>query len=228
MRTQLFSLISTIRVVGLAIAAFAMWLFATLAEDVLDKETHALDTAILLALQRIHTPLLDQVMEGITFLGEPDVLLVVSLLLGGILLWRNHRSQATILAIAGVGAVGLNYWLKILFARDRPALWDRVIDVRFYSFPSGHAMISFAIYGAIAYLAITHYPRWRWLIITFTSLLILAIGFSRLYFGVHWPTDIVAGYTAGLIWLIACIFSREVWRTYRGLEQSPTEQMKSS
>ncbi|NES98777.1 MAG: phosphatase PAP2 family protein [Desertifilum sp. SIO1I2] len=223
MRTRLLSLISTIRVVGLAIAAFAMWLFATLAEDVLDKETHALDTAILLALQRIHTPLLDQVMEGITFLGEPDVLLVVSLLLGGVLLWRNHRSQATTLAIAGVGAVGLNYWLKILFARDRPALWDRVIDVRFYSFPSGHAMISFAIYGAIAYLAITHYPRWRWPILSFTSLLILAIGFSRLYFGVHWPTDIVAGYTAGLIWLITCIFSREVWRTYRGLEQSPTE-----
>lgn len=223
MRTKLFSLVSTIRVVGVAIAALAMWFFATLADEVLDKETTMLDTTILLVLQRLHTPFLDQVMEGITFFGEPDVLLVVSLLLGAILLLRNHRSQATTLALAGIGAVGLNYWLKILFARDRPALWDRVIDVRFYSFPSGHAMISFVIYGAIAYLAIERFPRWRWWIVTFTSLLVIAIGFSRLYLGVHWPTDVVAGYTAGLVWLMTCIVSREVWRTYRGSEEPLSE-----
>ena len=228
MRSRLFSLLLTIRVVGLLLAALAIWVFAQIADEVLDKETKAFDTTILLALRRLHTPLLDQVMTGITFLGQPSVLVIMSLGLGIWLLTHGRRSQATTLAIAALGAVGLNYWLKQLFARDRPALWDRIVDVRYYSFPSGHAMVSMVMYGLIGYLLATRFPRWRGLILSLTILLIVVIGFSRLYLGVHWPTDVAAGYAAGLVWLIACILSLEIWRKYRSARSSSKEGLPSS
>ena len=211
MRSQLFSLLLTIRVVGLLIAGFAIWVFAQIADEVVEKETTTTDTQILQAIRRLHTPLLDQIMVGITFLGQPSVLVVFSLSLGIGLLFQRRRSEATTLAIAAIGAAGLNYWLKELFARDRPALWDRVVDVRYYSFPSGHAMVSVVMYGLIGYLLAKTFPRWRVLIFILTIGLIVAIGFSRLYLGVHWPTDIAAGYAAGLVWLIACIYTLD-WR----------------
>ena len=211
MRSRLFSLLLTIRVVGLLIAGFAIWVFAQIADEVVEKETTTTDTQILEAIRRLHTPLLDQSMVGITFLGQPSVLVVLSLSLGIWLLFQHRRSEATTLAIAAIGAAGLNYWLKELFARDRPALWDRVVDVRYYSFPSGHAMVSVVMYGLIGYLLAKTFPRWRVLIFILTVLLVVAIGFSRLYLGVHWPTDIAAGYAAGLVWLIACIYTLD-WR----------------
>ena len=207
MRSRLFSLLLTIRVVGVLVAGFAIWVFAQIADEVVEKETTTTDTQILQAIRRLHTPLLDQIMVGITFLGQPSVLVVLSLSLGIWLLFQRCRSEATTLAIAAIGAAGLNYWLKELFARDRPALWDRVVDVRYYSFPSGHAMVSVVMYGLIGYLLAKTFPRWRVLIFILTVSLVVAIGFSRLYLGVHWPTDIAAGYAAGLVWLIACIYT---------------------
>ncbi len=130
MRSRLFSLLLTIRALGLLLAALAIWVFAAIAEEVLDKETQVIDTLILRAIRLVHTPLLDQVMVGVTFLGQPSVLLFASLGLGIWLLTLHRRSEATTLAIAALGAGGLNYWLKQAFARDRPALWDRFFDVR--------------------------------------------------------------------------------------------------
>ena len=215
MRSKLLSLITAIRLAGLAIAALALWGFSEIAEEVLEKETHTFDTEILLALKRLHTPVLDRITIGFTFLGEPRLLLVICLTLGTILLVRSHRSEALTIAIAGVGAVGLNTLLKQLFGRTRPLLWERVVDVRFYSFPSGHAMISMVIYGLLGYFLSSRFPRWRWLIATLTVLLVTAIGFSRLYLGVHWPTDVIAGYTAGIVWLITCILTLEISKELR-------------
>lgn len=223
-RSKLLSLLSTIRIGGLLIAALAMWGFAQLADEVLEKETQSFDTQILLALRHLHTQLLDRVAIAITILGEPTLLLVICLSLAVVLAIGKRRSEATTLAIAASGAVGLNYWLKALFARDRPALWERVVDVSFQSFPSGHAMVSMVIYGLIGYLLANRFPRWRWAIVPLTIILITAIGMSRLYLGVHWPTDVIAGYTAGLVWLIACIFSLEVWRENRSAVGEPEEK----
>ncbi|MEW6497887.1 MAG: phosphatase PAP2 family protein, partial [Cyanobacteriota bacterium] len=130
----------------------------------------------------------------------------------------------TILVIAAVGAAVLNNLLKILFGRARPELWERIVDVRQYSFPSGHAMISLVIFGMIGYLLSTKFPQWRGWIIGLTIVLVTGIGLSRLYLGVHWPTDIVAGYAAGLVWLFACIFSLQVWQDRR----LATEKLNSS
>ena len=219
--SRIFSLIWRIRVGGILLAAFALWAFAQITEEVLEKETYAFDTSILLAIRRIHTTLLDQAMMGITFIGDPSVLFVISLGMGIWLLKQGQRSTAATLAIAVVGAIGLNVWLKHLFARARPALWEHIVDVGNYSFPSGHAMVSQVVYGLIGYILATKFPQHRKLIFICTIILIAAIGFSRLYLGVHWPTDVAAGYAAGLVWLIACIISMRVWRKYRSARIRP-------
>ena len=189
-----------------------------------------LDTSILLAIQKLHTPLFDRIMLGITSLGDPAVLLLVSLGLGFGLQYHNRRSQATTLGIVAIGAIGLNCLLKLLFGRARPALWDRIIHVGLHSFPSGHAMVSIVIYGFIGYILAKQFPQWRGRIFALTFVLIVAIGFSRLYLGVHWPTDVVAGYAAGLVWLIACIERLELRQKYnslgRHLQQEPEASNK--
>lgn len=209
---KLIPLLSTMGAIGIVIAALALWGFAAIADEVLEKETDAFDTSVLLALQQLHTPLLDQLMLGFTFIGNPKVLFVATLgICLGLILWRR-RVEAAILATSGVGAIGLNFLLKELFARARPELWQQIVDVRYYSFPSGHAMISVVIYGLLGYFLATQFKRQSGWIIGLTALLVVIIGFSRLYLGVHWPTDIIAGYAAGLIWLVACVLTLEVWR----------------
>ncbi len=227
MLSKIRSLISIIRLGGLAVAALAMWGFATIAHEVLEKETYAFDKSILLYLKSLHTPVRDRVMLTLTFLGEPNLLLALSVSLGIILWVRKHRSEATTIAVTGAGAIGLNILLKQLFARDRPLLWERTVDVRFYSFPSGHAMISMVIYGLLGYFLGSRFPKQRWWIYSLTVVLVAAIGLSRLYLGVHWPTDVIAGYTAGLVWLIACILSLEVWKHFRSYSAAPEEKFLS-
>lgn len=216
---RIFSQIWRIRVGGLLLAGLSMWVFAQIAEEVLEKESQAFDTRILLAIERIHTPLLDRVMLAITFIGDPTVLLVICLGFGIWLLKQGRRATTTTLGVAVVGSIVLNFLLKNLFGRARPELWNRIVDVGYYSFPSGHAMVSLVIYGLIGYILSTRFPRARTLIICLTVILVAAIGFSRLYLGVHWPTDVAAGYAAGLVWLIACISSLKVWRKYRSARQ---------
>jgi undecaprenyl-diphosphatase len=168
-----------------------------------------LDEAILLLIQKLHTPLRDRIMLGITFLGDPLVMLISSLGLAISPLYSNRRRQATILGIAGVGAILLNCLMKIFFGRARPAMWKHIINVGQHSFPSGHAMVSIVIYGFTGYILAKQFPEWRFWIYGLTVFLIAAIGFSRLYLGVHWLTDVTAGYATGLVWLIACILILE-------------------
>ncbi|MBD2180237.1 phosphatase PAP2 family protein [Planktothrix sp. FACHB-1355] len=221
---KLLPLISTIPIGGLMVAALSLWGFAEIADEVLEKETDKLDTSILLTIRELHTPLLDRIMLGITFLGEPEVLLMLCILAIVALLILNRTAQTTMLAIAGFGAIGLNYLLKDLFARTRPALWERILDVTSYSFPSGHAMISLVVYGAIGYLLASQFKPHSRLIFSLTIFVISAIGFSRLYLGVHWPTDVVAGYAAGVVWLLACMLSLEVWQRRKSVSVSASEK----
>lgn len=170
----------------------------------------AFDAEILLAIQKLHAPVLDRIMLGTTFLGDPVILLLTCLGLGSGLIYNNRRGEATTLGITAVGSIGLNCWLKVLFGRMRPALWDRLVDVGLHSFPSGHAMVSIAVYGFLGYILAKQFPQRRGRIVALTAVLIIAIGFSRLYLGVHWPTDVAAGYAIGLAWLLACIVSLEL------------------
>lgn len=206
------SLLPAIAISGLTIAGLSLWGFVELTDEVLDKETEYLDTVILQTIRQMHTPLLDQIMMGITALGDPWFLTVVGMSMVFLLLFQGWKIGAIAIGVALGGVALLNHLLKYIFGRHRPDLWERIVDVSFNSFPSGHAMISLVVYGIIAYWLSAHFRPWQGLIIPAAIVLIIAIGFSRLYLGVHWPTDIVAGYAAGLVWLVACILGLEIAR----------------
>lgn len=225
---KVLPLLTTVRLAGLGLAAIALWVFAKIAEEVLEKETQAFDTSVLLSIERLHTPWLDPIMLFLTGLGDPTILVSVCVGVSLFLVWRKQRSEAMTIASAAIGALGLNLLLKNLFARARPQLWERVVDVRYYSFPSGHAMLSMVIYGLVGYLLASRFRTWRRTIATVTTVFILLIGFSRLYFGVHWLTDVIAGYAAGMVWLVTCVLSLEIWRQRSQLKSkgNPTQNIE--
>ncbi|MBR8831116.1 MAG: phosphatase PAP2 family protein [Chlorogloea purpurea SAG 13.99] len=144
-------------------------------------------------------------MLTITRLGDPEIVVVIVAIFLGWLVWKRYFQEAKIFILACLGAFILNTQMKLVFGRIRPELWTRLIKETSYSFPSGHALGSLVLYGIIAYLLSQHYPRWEKLFYCLAVILIGIIGFSRLYLGVHWPTDIIAGYVTGFLWLVICI-----------------------
>ncbi|MBW4622324.1 MAG: phosphatase PAP2 family protein [Cyanosarcina radialis HA8281-LM2] len=211
---RLAPLIATIGTVGLAICLLIILGLAWLFQEVLEREAFAFDTSWLLWLHQFANPSLDIVMLTITRLGNPEVVVIV-VIATLVILWRRYRQEAKIFAIACLGALILNTELKLVFEKIRPQLWTAPISERSYSFPSGHALGSLVLYGFIAYLLATNYSQFSYLIYSLAGILIAAIGLSRLYLGVHWPTDIIAGYGVGFLWLIFCITMLELQKMRR-------------
>ncbi|MGV0029005.1 phosphatase PAP2 family protein [Phormidesmis priestleyi] len=202
---QLATLVAAIGTIGLftclAILLGLSWLF----QEVLEKEAFEVDTTVLLGVHQWANPVLDRVMLSVTRFGDPEFVVVVVALSLGLLLWRRQRTEAKMFVVLCLGAFILNQGLKLFFVKPRPQLWTPLITETSFSFPSGHALGSLALYGFLAYLLAIERPKLSYWIYSFTSLLVSAIGFSRLYLGVHWFTDIVAGYAVGFLWLMICI-----------------------
>lgn len=199
------TLIVTIGVVGLASCLSISFILAWLFEEVLEKEAFGFDTAWIYWVHGYTNPSLDAVMLTITQLADASVVVVIVALTLGILWWQHHRSEAKIFAIACLGAFILNNGMKLFFAKPRPHIFPSLISETSFSFPSGHALGGFVMYGFLAYLLSSHFPKFSKSIYTLAVFTIAAIGLSRIYIGVHWPTDIIAGYGVGYIWLMLCI-----------------------
>ena len=198
-------LISTVGIVGLISCLIIIYVIAQISDEVLEKEAFAFDKFILLWIHSFANPTLDSIMRFITRLNDPITVTVIAVIILGLLLWRHYYSEAQIFVVNCLGGVVLSYGLKSVFGKVRPALWQSVIEDNSFSYPSGHALGSTVLYGFIAYLIATRYPRFSLLIYAVVVSLIGAIGLSRLYLGVHWPTDIVGGYGIGFLWLTFCI-----------------------
>jgi membrane-associated phospholipid phosphatase len=197
--------ISAIGALGLFSCLGLIGLIEKLVREVWEKEAFSFDTTFLLWIHQFANPVADQVMLAITQLGNPNVVIPIAIITL-IFLWLDrHYSEAKFFALACLGGAILNTGLKLVFSKPRPALWQRLIVETSYSFPSGHALGALVLYGAIAYLGTAYYPRFAGLIYGGAIALTVLIGFSRLYLGVHWPTDIIAGYGIGALWLIICI-----------------------
>ena len=142
----------------------------------------------------------------ITFLGDHEFLIPANLILIFYFLIKKNKPLALIVTITALSSLGLMSLLKNIFRRHRPE--QPLIDgITNFSFPSGHAFMSVAFYGLLIWLAaisITN-KRFRRIIIGMLLLLILAIGFSRIYLRVHYTTDVVAGFCMGFTWLISCL-----------------------
>lgn len=189
--------------------AVALLLFlAWLADEALEGETLVFDNWASANLQRHASATLTSVMLAITTMGSTLVLiglLVITLLY---LLWVGRRRGSLVLAVTMAGAFILNAILKLSFRRTRPEPLFGLISPSSFSFPSGHALLSFSFYGAVALLLTANLRNQMqrvaiWLV---ASLFVLTIGLSRVYLGMHYASDVVAGYTAALIWLLTVSF----------------------
>lgn len=149
---------------------------------------------------------LQEAVRDFTALGSHGVLVTVGLAAVVFLLLCRRRPQAVVLAVALASGILVNHLLKLVFARPRPEVVDHLTTVYTPSFPSGHAMLSTLVYLALAMaLARGHpNPAVPRLAYGFAALLAVLVGSSRVYLGVHWPTDVIAGWSFGLGWALLC------------------------
>jgi undecaprenyl-diphosphatase len=187
-----------------ALVALPLWGFGELAEDVAAGHPFFFDTPVLEWLHSIAGPRLDTLFLTLSRVGfsggvvPADVLLVLALAL------RRHPRSATFAAVALAGSALANLLVKNLFARARPALWLSLAPETTYSFPSGHAMGSATLAAVLACLAWD--TRWRWPVIALGALFALGVGLSRVYLGVHYPSDVLAGWSAAIAWTLGVRF----------------------
>ncbi len=174
--------------------------FAMLADEVGEGSTLPLDTAILQSVHSLHNVSLDWLALHATELGSIWWVGGVTAILFGLFLYRRQFTSAVIIAGGVGGSMAINLILKALFQRDRPQLWERIVTENSYSFPSGHAMASAAL--AISIIVILWPTRWRWWAVAVGALYMIAIAFTRLYLGVHYPTDIIAGWLMAGAWVV--------------------------
>lgn len=201
----------------LLVSAIMLTVFVELAWETMFQQTMAVfDNVIIWLTRYFASPRVDRAMIFITDLGYgmPYFFIVSAIFL--LIIYFKRWREAVGLAICLAGGAVLNFLLKNLFERARPDLF-RLVEATGYSFPSGHAMVSLCFYGMVAFLLIRNIGKWygRVAVSSFAALLIAAIGVSRIYLGVHYPTDVIAGYAAGLMWLAFCISLLMWWEKER-------------
>jgi undecaprenyl-diphosphatase len=201
----------------LFIIAGSLWVFVEVSDEVSEKETHALDTAILLSMREpndhsnpIGSEKIEEMGRDLTALGGFTILTGLTLSSIGIALFMRKPRIAGIIAIAITGGMFLTSWMKRGFDRPRPDLVPHGVIVTNASFPSGHAMMAAIVYLTLGVLLARTQPSkaFRIYLIALSVFITILVGISRVYLGVHWPTDVLAGWTLGaawalLFWLIA-------------------------
>ena len=177
-----------------------LYLFGTLAEEVVEQEGFFFDLPVLLMLHGHATPLYDRIMLFFTFLGSRWVMIPLDVLIALVLVARRRWASAVFWGLAVGGGVLLNLAAKHSFARLRPALWPSLAPETTFSCPSGHSVGSMAFVVALSVL--TWRTRWRWPVLICGSLFVFLVGLSRVYLGVHYPSDVVAAWAAALGWVV--------------------------
>lgn len=197
----------------LCLAAAIAWGFVELADEVLEGETREIDSFLLLALrsaQDASDPLgpqwVEEMARDLTALGSFGVLSLVTAAAVGYLVLSQKRHAAAAVLAAVVGGVLLSTALKLGFDRPRPDLVPHAVEVYTASFPSGHSMMAAVTYLTLGALLARVESDWRrklyWLAIAL--LLTVLVGLSRVYLGVHWPSDVLGGWAVGAAWALAC------------------------
>lgn len=203
-------------VAGALVALGGLYAFVEFASHVSSGSTQAFDDRVLQWIAEQRSPALDHIMLEITFLGTGTVVIAL-VAVSGMFLWlSNHKYSAILLLVSTIGGILLNNLLKVGFGRPRPQVIDWGTQVVSWSFPSGHAMSAAVVYGTVAYLAARLQRRQlhRALTLSASVILILLIAASRVYLGVHYPSDVLAGIIIGLAWAAFCMAVLEATQLY--------------
>lgn len=202
---------------GLALSASLLWAFAGLSEEVLEGESAGFDRAVLLWVANSAPDWLSGPMQAVTSLGYFRVVLPLAAVLALVLYQMGSRASAAFILLSTVGGILLNTTLKTVFRRERPTIVESGYESSFFSFPSGHATVAICFYGALVILAAARFGgAARWILLILGALWALLMGLSRVYLGVHFPTDILAGYLAALLWLACVWLALRLWRLRKG------------
>ncbi len=229
LRRDLWALLRTARrevgaTAALLIAALGALAFLAIADEVAEGETRAVDLAILQALRRPGQPdqligpgWLHEAAIDVTSLGSLAVLGLLILLAFAVLACLRRWSEGFLLLIGAVSGVGLSQGLKALFGRERPDLAYRAVEAVNASFPSGHAMMSAVVFLTLGALAARFSPskRLKALALGAAVFLSLLVGASRVYLGVHWASDVLAGWSVGAAWAMICWLAAFAWSRWR-------------
>ena len=207
---------------ALFLAMGSVWAFVEIADEVVEGDTLAYDRSILLAMRSPSDPAdplgpgwVEELGRDLTALGGVGVLLMLSLAVVGYLLLQQRRRTALVVVLAIGSGLILSTVLKFAFERPRPDLVPHGSIVYTASFPSGHSMMAAATYLTLGALLARTERRWRMkaYLLLVATVLTLLVGVSRVYLGVHWPTDVLAGWTAGAGWaLLWWLIARQLQR----------------
>jgi undecaprenyl-diphosphatase len=220
--------IGRVALLGLVAAVMLLLFFAWLAEEVFNKEFTSFDDNFELWVHSFANPVLTAIFTFFTTIGSIAGVLVMAALTFGLLVWRRHLRSAWLLALAVVGGVLLNQVLKFFFERPRPELWPVTLPrPTTFSFPSGHATASLCYFGVLVWfgLKFLKQPALKvgWTILMIFS--ILMVGLSRIYFGVHYPTDVLAGYLSGGFWMAVLLSGESVYNRWYTRSHKPRNEI---
>ena len=191
---------------GLVVLTGAAWIFGWMAEDLAEGDTKV-DQRLADWLHEHATPLWTDFFEKVTWLGNVPVLAVVAVIAAVVLAYKRQIAELQLFVLAAVGTEILTTGLKLGFQRERPFFPDPLATETSYSFPSGHSSVSLAVYGTLGYIAARHLStrRAQIAILAAAATLVGLIGFSRLYLGVHFLSDVIAGFSVALAWIALCV-----------------------
>ncbi len=195
-------------VAGILVFATMTLTLAEISEDIIKHEPLTVADAQLSTFLHAHgSPFLTSVMFVATSFGSTVTVTCISVALGLYLLWRRRFFWFAVLVSSVAGGALLNRLLKYAFHRPRPHFDDPILRLTSYSFPSGHTMIATVLYGALAAYLLARTPDSgrRFIIIVSASFLIALVGFSRIYLGAHYLSDVLAAMAEGLAWLSLCL-----------------------
>ena len=203
-----FGFLSLSLLLGLTAAIATLIFFGWLTDEVLEGETHQFDETTRAAVHQLASPLLTTIMRGVSFVGSTLALTIGTIFVVVQFAMRKWGREAKLFAITMIGAGLLNVTLKLAFKRPRPVPFFSLTPPETYSFPSGHALTSACFFGALAAILTAQVKsrRVRLIVWVVCTLMFVLIGFSRIYLGVHYTTDVIAGFAAALIWILVVRF----------------------
>lgn len=212
---------------SLLVLALAVNGFLEIADDVSEGDTHVIDRNILMGLRAAHDPglplgphWLTTAAMDVTALGSVTVLAMLVLFVAGLFVALRRWREALVLLAASGGGVALSQGLKAVFGRDRPEEAFRLVEAINASFPSGHAMLSATVYLTMGALVARFARKRRVKLFALIGAVVVAllVGLSRVYLGVHWASDVLAGWCLGGAWALAWWLAVQTWDRFRPLD----------
>lgn len=203
-----FEFLSLSLLIGLVAAIGALVFFGWLTDEVLEGDARQFDEATRAAVHELASPAMTVLMRGFSFVGSTIALTIATIFVVVGFAMKKLGREAKLFALTMVGAALLNVTLKLTFKRTRPTPFFDLLPPETYSFPSGHSLMSCCFFGALAAIVTARMKskRARAIVWILASTMFLLIGFSRIYLGVHHTTDVIAGFSAALIWILVVRF----------------------